>query len=82
MSDLKYAALKLAKYEAMVNDAGYNTGFIDNTVHISNHSDSPAWGTAGNSDDFIWSDSTAGGDLYGYGGNDIFLACQCAIERE
>jgi hypothetical protein len=73
MSDLKMAQLKLAKYEAGVDAAGFQTSFIDNTVHISNHADSPAWGTAGGSDDFIWSDSTAGGDLYGFGGNDIFV---------
>jgi len=44
MSDLKMAQLKLAKYEAGVDAAGFQTSFIDNTVHISNHADSPAWG--------------------------------------
>src|SRR6185436_18945850 len=73
MSDLKMAQLKMAKHMANVDAAGYDTGFIDNDVHISNQSDSPAWGTAGSGDDFIWSDRTTGGDLYGYGGSDIFV---------
>ena len=36
MSDLKMAQLKLAKYEALVDASGFDTGFIDNNVHISN----------------------------------------------
>ena len=80
MSDLKKAELQLAKFEAMVDAAGFHTNFIDNTVHISNHATSPAWGIAGNGDDFIWSDSTAGGDLYGYGGNDIFVGAGYVAE--
>jgi Ca2+-binding RTX toxin-like protein len=73
MSDLKMAQLKLAKFKAGVDAAGLDTGPITNDVHVSNHADSPAWGTAGGGNDFIWADRTTGGDYFGFGGNDIFV---------
>src|SRR5205809_277543 len=80
MSDLTMAQLKIAKYEAMVDANGFDTAFIDNSVHISNVSDSPSFGVAGAGDDFIWSETTSGGDVFGFGGNDIFVGTSRVAE--
>jgi Ca2+-binding RTX toxin-like protein len=80
MSDLKMAQLKLAKYDALVDASGFDTGFINNDVHISNVSTSPSFGTAGAGNDFIWSETTTGGDVFGFGGNDIFVGTSRVAE--
>jgi Ca2+-binding RTX toxin-like protein len=73
MSDLKKAQLELAKFKAEVNQLGLDTSFINNDVHLSNHLDSPSFGMAGVTNDFIWHDTTTGGDVYGGAGSDIFV---------
>jgi len=70
------AALKLAKYKAMVDAAGLDTSHITNDVHISDNPTSPGWGSATSGNDFIWFETTssANATVSGGSGNDIFVA--------
>jgi RTX calcium-binding nonapeptide repeat (4 copies) len=78
MSDLKKAQLAVAKLEAMVDQTGFDTSFINNQVNIGSGSTNPSFGHIGSTNDFIVHPGATGGSFSGLGGDDIFLAGSAA----
>ena len=70
MSDLKKAQIKVAKNLALIEDAGFDTGFIDNHVYRGANA---SFGTPTGIDDFIFNDTGSGRTLEGGNGRDILI---------
>src|SRR2546429_623218 len=71
MSDLKKMQLEQAKDLAEIAQTGFDTSDIANSVHISSDPTRPSYGTAGSSNDFVFSEVS--GAVNGGGGDDILM---------